>query len=126
MPVVDHPRTTRFTASSYSPAQLAQTGTARDDIARVWRCKQEILQAAQILVALLLGTKSDERREFYEDHAFNYTRHAYSLQPWAKFRMIWGRWPGKLTTPLTKAGIVAGGRGSGSASRHISPSSFAL
>src|SRR3990172_6590929 len=30
MPVVDHPRATSLSVSSYSPAQLAQTGTAWD------------------------------------------------------------------------------------------------
>jgi hypothetical protein len=63
MPVVDHPRATPLAASFCSPAQLAQTRTAWDDVACIWCGKQEILQAAQVFVAPLLSPKSDERGE---------------------------------------------------------------
>ena len=62
------------------PGQLALTGTARDDVARVRRGKQKILQAAQVFVAPLRGAKSDEWSPLYEAHALDYSRHAYGLQ----------------------------------------------
>src|SRR3990167_10675186 len=44
MPVIDHPRATPLAAPLCRPAQLAQTRPAGNDIACVWRGKQEILQ----------------------------------------------------------------------------------